>query len=85
MSKMEREYNWKAILYGAVPVSIVMAILYYLGVASKIINLYLIIGILIAMGVTYYFDRKKHNIFTSAFVVLIVAWIVYGLRNLGII
>lgn len=82
---MEQEYNWKAISIGAIPVSVVMAIVYYSGFTSKIINLYLIIGILIAMGITYYFDRKKHNIFTSAFVVLIAALIVYGLKNLNII
>jgi hypothetical protein len=82
---MEQEYNWKAISIGAIPVSVVMAIVYYSGFTSKIINLYLIIGILIAMGITYYFDRKKHNIFTSAFVVLIVAWTMYGLKNLNII
>ena len=80
---MEKEYNWKAILIGAVPVSIALAVLYYLGMASKIINLYLIIGILTAMGITYFFDRKKQNIFTSAFVVLIVALIVYGFKSLG--
>jgi|TARA_B100001971_G_scaffold187811_1_gene188739 hypothetical protein len=45
----------------------------------------LIIGILIAMGITYYFDKKKHNIFTSAFVVLIVALIVYGLKIYGLL
>lgn len=82
---MEREYNWKAILYGAAPVSIVMALLYYFGKASKVINFYLITGILIAMGITYYFDRKKHNIFTSAFVVLIASFAAYGLKSLGLV
>jgi|TARA_Y100000310_G_scaffold284075_1_gene306538 carbon starvation protein CstA len=82
---MEEEYNWKAILIGAIPVSIVMAILYYSNIARGVINVYLIIGILIAMGITYYFDKKKHNIFTSAFVVLIVALIVYGLKIYGLL
>ena len=82
---MEREYNWKAISFGTVPVSIVMAILYYSDIARGIINFYLIIGILIAMGITYYFDKKKGNIFTSAFVVVITALIVNGLKNLNFI
>jgi|TARA_B100001964_G_C14185886_1_gene578601 hypothetical protein len=35
---MEEEYNWKAILIGAIPVSIVMAILYYSNIARGVIN-----------------------------------------------
>ena len=80
---MQLEYNWKAISYGAVPVSVVMAILYYFNIARGAINFYLIIGILIAAGITYYFDRKKHNIFTSPFIVLIVALVVHGLKIYG--
>lgn len=82
---MEQEYNWKAILLGAVPVSVAMTLVYYLGIASRLINFYLVLGILAAMGITYYFDKKKHNLFTSAFIVLIVALIVYGLKNLNLL
>ena len=81
---MEQEYNWKAILWGTVPVSVVIALIYYFGIASGLINFHLLLGILAAMGITYYFDKKKHNIFTSAFVVLIVALIVHGLKNLNL-
>ena len=82
---MEQEYNWKAILLGAIPVSVAMTLVYYLGIASRLINFYLVLGILAAMGITYYFDKKKHNLFTSAFIVLIVALIVYGLKNLNLL
>lgn len=82
---MQPEYNWKVILYGAVPVSVVMAVLYYFNIAKGIINFYLIIGILISIGITYYFDKKKHNIFTSPFIVLIVALVVYGLKMYGLL
>jgi len=35
-------------------------------------------------GITYIKDKKKQNIFTSPFIVLIVALLVHGLRNLGL-
>lgn len=80
---MKQEYNWKAILIGAIPVSAVMAVIHYLGRAGRVINWYLLAGILIAMGITYCFDRKKQNIFTSAFIVIIAVLAVSGLKSLG--
>ncbi|MCH8067372.1 MAG: hypothetical protein IIC69_02210 [Nanoarchaeota archaeon] len=82
---MEQEYNWKAILLGTIPVSAVIALIYYFGIASGLINFYLVLGILAAMGITYYSDRKKRNLFTSAFIVLIVALTVHGLKNLNLL
>jgi len=82
---MEQEYNWKAILWGTIPVSAVIALIYYFGIASRLLNFYLLLGILAAMGITYYFDRKKKNIFTSGFIVVIVALIVHGLKNLNLL
>ncbi len=79
---MEQEYNWNAILWGAVPVSVLIAVVYYLNIAKGVINFYLIIGLAAAAVVTYFLDKKKHNIFTSAFIVLIAALIAYGLKNL---
>lgn len=81
---MEREYNWKAILYGAVPVSAVIAFIFFLNMSTGMKWLFLIVGMVAASVTTYYLDRKKHNIFTSAFIVLIAALIVYGLKNLGL-
>ena len=80
---MEREYNWKAISWGAVPVSAVLLILYYYNIAVRIFNLYSIIGIIIAIAITYYFDKKKHNVFTSPFLVILVSLLVDGLKKLG--
>jgi uncharacterized membrane protein len=82
---MTSEYNWKAILAGAVPVSIVLFSLYYTNIAKGIFNFYLILGIVISIGITYYLDKKKQNVFTSPFLVLIVAFIIQVLKNLGII
>ena len=80
---MPQEYNWKAILYGAIPISIILAIVFYLNISTNLKWFYLILGFFAAMGITYYFDKKKHNIFTSPFIVLIAALVIYGLRNLG--
>ena len=83
---METEYNWKAILKGSIPVSLIIVFVFYSGTISKNMKFfYLFLGILAAAGITYYFDRKKHNIFTAPFVVIIAALVVYGLKNLGVI
>ena len=82
---MEREYNWKAILFGAVPVSAVMALVFLSNISNGLKWFFLIGSMAAAMGITSYFDKKKHNLFTSAFVVVIVVLIVYGLNNLNII
>ena len=80
---MEKEYNWKKIMLGSVPVSIIM---YFVFTSSMTLNLkwfYLVLGMIAASGITYIKDKKKQNVFTSGFVVLLVALIVHGLRNLG--
>lgn len=82
---MPPEYNWKAILIGAVPVSIVMFFVFNSGISSNWRWFYLVLGMVAAMGITYYKDKKKQNIFTSAFIVLIAALVVHGLRNLNLI
>ena len=82
---MPKEYNWKAILFGAVPVSIVMVFVFNSDISRNLKWFYLILGISIAAGITYYFDKKKHNIFTSPFIVLIITLLVHGLKNLGLI
>ncbi|MBW2976617.1 hypothetical protein KY347_04180 [Candidatus Woesearchaeota archaeon] len=82
---METEYNWKAILLGAIPVSLIMALVFFSDISKGLKWLCLVLGIAGAAGITYYFDRKKHNIFTSAFIVVIAALAVYGLKNLGLV
>ena len=81
---MEQEYNWNAILWGAVPVSVLMALVFYSNISKGLKWFLLIIGLVAAAGITYSMDRKKHNILTSPFTVLIVALIVYGLKNFGL-
>jgi len=83
--KMQPEYNWKAILLGAVPISIAMVFVFNSGISLNMKWTYLVVGMIFAAGITYFRDKKKHNIFTAPFVVVIVALIVHGLRNLGII
>lgn len=82
---MPKDYNWKAILAGAVPISIVMFFVFNSGITKNLKWTYMVIGAIVAMGITYYMDRKKQNIFTSPFIVVIVALIVLGLKNLGFI
>jgi len=79
----EKEYNWKAILYGAVPASIAIFFVFDSGISNGLKWLYLVIGILASMGITYFKDKKKQNIFTSPFIVVIIAIIVRGLKTLG--
>lgn len=85
MSKVKEDYNWNAILWGAVPVSILLALVYYFNFSKGLRNIYLIVGLIASMVITYFLDKKKQNIFTSPFIVLVVASIVYGLRILNLI
>ena len=82
---MEKEYNWKTILLGAIPVSVVIFFVFNSGISLNLKWFYLVFGMIASSGITYIKDKKKQNIFTSAFVVLIVALIVHGLRNLRFI
>ena len=82
---MEKEYNWKIILLGAIPISIIMFFVFTSGTSLNLKWFYLVLGMIASSGITYIKDKKKQNIFTSAFVVLIAALIVNGLRNLGFI
>ena len=84
MGKMGQEYNWNAILWGAVPVSVIMALVFYSNISKGLKWILLIVGLVAAAGITYYFDKKKQNIFTSPVIVLIIALIVHGLKNLGL-
>jgi len=79
---MELEYNWNVILWGAVPVSILMALVFSSDISRGLKWFFLVLGMAAATVVTYYLDKKKHNIFTSPFIVLIVALIAHGLKNL---
>ena len=82
---MQKEYNWKAINFGAIPMSIAAFFIFNSSMGLGWKRFYLIIAMAIAIGITYYFDKKKHNIFTTPFIVLIVALATYGLKNLGLI
>lgn len=82
---MKEEYNWGAILWGAMPISILLALVYYFNFSKGLRNFYLIIGLAAAMVITYNIDKKKQNIFTSPFIVLIVVLVVYGLGSLNLI
>lgn len=81
---MEQEYNWKVILFGAIPASAVIAFVFTSNISINLKWFILIGSMVAAMGITSYFDKKKHNLFTSAFIVIIIALIVHGLKNLNL-
>ncbi len=81
---MEHEYNWKAILSGAVPMSAAMAFVFISSISMNLRWFYLILGVIAAFGITYYFDKKMHNVFTSSFIVVIAALLAYGMKALGL-
>ena len=80
---MEQEYNWKAILWGAVPMSVVMIFVFFSDISRGMKWFFLVIGMAAASAITYYLNKKKQNIFTSMFLVLFVALVTHGLKNLG--
>ena len=81
-----QEYNWPAIMKGSLPVSLIMLYIFYTNSISDNWKwFYLIMGVFISAGITYYFDKKRHNIFTAPFIVIIVALAVYALKSLGFI
>jgi len=82
---MEKDYNWKTILLGAVPVSIIIYFVFTSGISLNLKWFYLVLGMIASAGITYTRDKKKQNILTSSFIVVIVALVVHGLRNLGFI
>ena len=82
---MPKEYNWKTILFGALPLSIVMFFVFNSSLKRNTKFFLLVIGALAASGITYYFDKKKHNIFTSGFLVALVGLIFHGLIRLDFI
>jgi len=81
---MEKEYNWKAILSGSSFSSGAMIFVFMSNISINLKWFYLIIGVIAALGITYYFDKKKKNIFTSGFLVIIAALIIHGIKSLNI-
>jgi|TARA_B100002003_G_C14133005_1_gene544909 hypothetical protein len=81
---MEQEYNWKVILRSAIPVALVMAYVFFTNMGIRLKWFYLIMGLIATYFIVYFQDKKKHNIFTSIAIVLLIALIVYGSRNLGL-
>jgi len=70
---------------GAIPASIAMFFVFNSGISKNWRLFYLVLGMAAAMGITYYKNKKKQNIFTSAFIVVVVALITYGLKILNFI
>jgi len=79
---MEPEYDWNAILYGALPASIAMIFAFYSNIGKGWKWFYLVLAVIAAAGITYFMDKKKNNIFTSAFIVVATALLMYALKTL---
>ena len=81
---MEYEYNWNVVLRSSLPIAVIMAIVFFTNINIRLKWFYLILGLIATYFVVYYQDKKKHNIFTAMALVLLIALIVYGSRNLGL-
>jgi len=77
---MEQEHNWKAIMFGAIPVAAAEIFVFNSDIKLGMRWFLLVLGMVLAAAITYFFSKKKHDIFTSPFVVVIVALITHGLR-----
>jgi len=78
------EYNWRAIFIGAIPMSLVIMIVFYYQVAGNVKWFYMLLAMAAAFGITFHMDRKGKNGFTSTLIVLIAAYIMHYLRYLRI-
>jgi len=81
---MEQETNWKIILRSALPVAVIMVIVFYTNIGIKLKWFYLVLGLIVTYFIVYFQDKKKHNVFTAIVLVLMIALITYGLKNLGL-
>jgi len=82
---MDKEYNWKHIWFGALPVSLIMIFVFMSGFSRNTKFFLMVLGGILAAFVTYYKDKKKHNIFTAAFLVILISLVFYGVKSLGFI
>ena len=78
-----KEYDWKLILLVSIPVSIGVGLIFWKLNNNFLKGLFLIIGSILAGGITYTKSKKKSNIFTSSAIILLVAVIITVLKRLG--
>ena len=81
---MEQETNWKIVLRSALPIAVIMIFVFFTNIGIRLKWFYLVLGLIVTYSVVYFQDKKKHNIFTAVVLVLLIALITYGLRNLGL-
>ena len=82
---MEEEYKWGLIIKAALPASLAEAYIFYTGISDSWKWLSLAIALFLSGFVVYVKDKKKHDIFTAAGIVFLVALVARFLRNFGVI
>ncbi len=82
--KLEEDYDWELILKIAVPVSLIEAYLFYIGIQNGWKWFSLVVGLLLSGGIVYLKDKKKNNVFTAAGIVFLAAMAVKLLKESGI-
>ena len=83
--KMEEEYNWGLIMKVALPVSAIVAFVFYTNLGNMWKWITLVFGVSSASMIVYTSDKKKSNVFTAGAVVFLVAIMVRFLKNFGFI
>ena len=81
---MEEEYNWNIILRSSLPVSAIMAFVFFTSLRNSLKWLVLVLAFIATYLMVYFQDKRKHNIFTAMAIVLLVSLIVHSLRKLGL-
>ncbi|MBS3102127.1 hypothetical protein J4458_01620 [Candidatus Woesearchaeota archaeon] len=80
---MEEEYDWNIILRNSLPVSAVMAFVFFTNIGNNLKWISLILALAATCLMVYFQSRKKHNIFTAMAIVLLVSLIAHSLRKFG--
>ena len=81
---MDDDYNWELILKTAIPIALIEAYIFYIGIKDGWKWFSLIIGLLLTGIIVYIKDKKKGNIFTAVGIVFLVALIVRFMKNFGV-
>jgi len=82
--QVEPEYNWNIILRSSLPVSAVLAWVFFTDIRMNLKWFLLVLGLITASLTVYFQDKKKQNVFTAVCIVLLISLLIHALKRLGI-